>query len=197
MNFRSTRSRSAAAVLGALAAVTLAVSATPASAAASNGYISGGGSIYDDFGDEGTLSTTSYAISSATCFWQNVLYAEGAMKNDEFRFAKSDIDGEFGSKTKYATRNLQNRWGLTVDGVVGEGTMSKLDAKRTWLPDVDGGVWTGHLKHERTTDTGVIVVTYYGKYHSFAMRRGETGRWTFEDVSTGSHNKASYTENDC
>ncbi|MEU0391104.1 peptidoglycan-binding domain-containing protein [Streptomyces chartreusis] len=180
-----------------MAATILAVSTTPASAAASDGYIRGAGSIYDDFGDEGTLSTTSYAISSATCFWQSVLYAEGAMKNSEYRFAKSDIDGEFGSKTKYAARNLQYRWGLTVDGIVGENTMSKLDAKRTWLPDVDGGIWTGHLKYVRTTDTGTIVATYYGKYHSFAMSRSDNGRWTFEDVSTGAHRKAAYNENDC
>ncbi|WP_328785241.1 peptidoglycan-binding protein [Streptomyces canus] len=197
MNFRTKQARMASAAIGALAATILAVSTTPASAAASDGYISGAGSIYDDFGDEGALSTTSYSSSSATCFWQNVLYAEGAMKNSEYRFAKSDIDGEFGSKTKFATRNLQSRWGLTIDGIVGKGTMTKLDAKRTWLPDVDGGVWTGHLKYERTNNNGLIVATYYGKYHSFDVWRGASGRWTFEDVSTGAYSKASYSENDC
>ncbi|MER7172025.1 peptidoglycan-binding domain-containing protein [Streptomyces mesophilus] len=191
MNFRTTRGRLVTAAIGTLAACTLAVSATPASAAASNGYISGAGSIYDDFGDEGTLSTTSYAISNATCFWQNVLYAEGAMKNSEYRFAKTDIDGEFGSKTKYATRNLQHRWGLTIDGIVGKGTMSKLDAKRQYT-DIDGGTWVGKLQYVRTTSNGNIVAIYHGKYHSFDVGRSESGRWWFEDVSTGSHNTASY-----
>ncbi|MCX5417763.1 peptidoglycan-binding protein [Streptomyces sp. NBC_00059] len=184
MNFRTKQARMVSAAIGALAATVLAVSVTPASAAASDGYIRGAGSIYDDFGDEGTLSTTSYSSSSATCFWQSVLYAEGAMKNSESRFAKSDIDGEFGSKTKFATRNLQHRWGLTVDGIVGKNTMSKLDAKRVYNPDLDGGTWIGHLKYLRTTDNGNIVATYYGKYHSFGMvRAGSSGRWHFTDVS--------------
>ncbi|MFG2731604.1 peptidoglycan-binding protein [Streptomyces canus] len=198
MNFRTKQARMASAAIGALAATILAVSTTPASAAASDGYIRGAGSIYDDFGDEGTLSTTSYSSSSATCFWQSVLYAEGAMKNSEYRFAKSDIDGGFGSKTKYATRNLQHRWGLTVDGIVGKNTMSKLDAKRVYHPDVDGGVWSGHLKYERTTDTGHIVARYYGKFHSFTvMRYGSDGRWAFENVWTGAHESAWYNENGC
>ncbi|MFI6939622.1 peptidoglycan-binding protein [Streptomyces sp. NPDC050418] len=198
MNFRSTRGRLAAAAVGAVVAGTLAIGASPASASASSGYISGAGTIYDDFGDEGTLSSSSHAISSATCFWQNVLYAEGAMKNDEYRFAKSDIDGEFGSKTRYATRNLQHRWGLTVDGIVGKNTMSKLDAKRVYLPDVDGGIWSGKLQYRGIAANGNTLATYHGKYHSFKMSRAEgSGHWHFEDLSTGSHQAASYTRNDC
>ncbi|WP_328837360.1 peptidoglycan-binding domain-containing protein [Streptomyces europaeiscabiei] len=52
---------------------------------------------------------------------QQILWAEGATEsNTAYDF--SDIDGKFGSNTKYATEKLQARWGLGADGRVGSGT---------------------------------------------------------------------------
>lgn len=183
MNFRTTRGRLANAAIGALAAATLAISATPASAAASDGFVRGAGSIYDDFGDEGTLSTSSYATSNLACFWQNVLYAEGAIESNGTAIDRSDIDGVFGANTKVATRTLQNRWGLTSDGLVGNNTFGKLDEKRVYHPDIDGsgGVYSGKLRYLSTDSvTGQITARYHGKLHSFAMYRSSPeGRWSF------------------
>ncbi|NGO81261.1 Tat pathway signal protein [Streptomyces sp. YC504] len=182
MNFRTKHSRLAAAAVGALAACTLGISATPASAAASDGYIRGAGSIYDDFGDEGTLSISTYANSNLACFWQQVLYAEGARESDESNFDRSDIDGNFGSNTRFATRTLQYRWGLDADGLVGNGTFGKLDAKREYT-DVDGGTWVGKLQYVSTMDDGDIKAKYHGKLYSFDMyRSAETGRWSFRGL---------------
>ncbi|MER7172024.1 peptidoglycan-binding domain-containing protein [Streptomyces mesophilus] len=198
MNFRSTRGRLAAAAIGALAACTMAVSATPASAAASDGYLSGGGSIFDDFGDEGTLSTSSYASSGVTCFWQNVLYAEGAIESDGSTFDREDIDGHFGANTKAATQSLQRRWSLTADGIVGNGTFGKADRKRTYLPDVDGGVWTTGLEHLDTYSNGHITAKYHGVKHTFRMNRGYQGRWDFVNARNyGNWNLASYNTLHC
>ena len=36
------------------------------------------------------------------------------------------LDGDFGANTQYAVRQFQKRYGLTVDGVVGEKTWRKL-----------------------------------------------------------------------
>ncbi|MGW6054309.1 peptidoglycan-binding domain-containing protein [Streptomyces sp. NPDC055189] len=182
MNFRTTRGRTATAAMGALAAATLTISATPASAAASDGYIRGAGSIYDDLGDEGTLSTSSYARSNLACFWQNVLYAEGATEANGTVIDRSDIDGAFGGNTKFATRTLQKRWGLTTDGMVGNNTFGKLDEKRVYHPDADGsGVYSGKLQYLSTDSvTGQIKAKYHGKLHSFNIyRNGTNGRWSF------------------
>ncbi|MBZ3905516.1 MULTISPECIES: peptidoglycan-binding domain-containing protein [Streptomyces] len=180
MTIRTAHGRLATAALGALAATTLAISATPASAAASDGYVRGAGSIYDDFGDEGTLSTSSYATSNLACFWQNVLYAEGAIESNGTVVDRSDIDGVFGANSKAATKSLQKRWGLADDGLVGEKTFGELDEKRVHLPDVDGGVYSGKLQYIGTSSEGQITARYHGKLKSFAMyRAGDDGRWSF------------------
>lgn len=199
MDFRTTRARLATAAVGALAAATLAISATPASAAASDGYIRGAGSIFDDFGDEGTLSTSSYAGSGAACFWQNVLYAEGATESNGSTFDREDIDGHFGANTKAATQSLQRRWGLDDDGLVGPATLGKVDRKRTYLPDVDGGVWTTGLEHLDTYSTGAVTAKYHGVKHTFRMNRdGTYGRWTFVNARNyGNWNLASYNTYHC
>ncbi|MBT3155206.1 peptidoglycan-binding protein [Streptomyces sp. CHD11] len=199
MKARTQSRRWAAAAIGAVAVGALAVGTSPASASASSGYLSGAGSIYDDFGDEGTLSVSSYSHSTLACFWQNVLYAEGARESDDSKFDKSDIDGQFGPNTRFATRTLQYRWGLTADGLVGGNTFGKLDAKRTYLPDVDGGVWTGKLQYLRTNTPGndAIVARYHGKDHSFSLTRGASGRWLFENLRTGTHRTVAYNRNDC
>ncbi len=150
-------------------------------------------------GDEGTLSTSSYASSGATCFWQNVLYAEGATESNGSVFDKTDIDGNFGANTAYATKKLQSRWGLSPDGLVGGATLSKVDAKRTWNPDIDGGIWVGKLEHNSTTSDGRVTATYRGSAHSFVMVRGaSTGRWVFQTQNyDGGWVTAGYRSHDC
>lgn len=41
-------------------------------------------------------------------------------------FYKSDIDGKFGYSTYWALRNFQEKYGLPIDGLLGEGTKKKL-----------------------------------------------------------------------
>ncbi|MFI6939620.1 peptidoglycan-binding protein [Streptomyces sp. NPDC050418] len=199
MNFRSTRGRLAAAAVGAVAAGTLAIGVSPASASASSGYISGAGTIFDDMGDEGTLSTSSYEHSGATCFWQNVLYAEGAIESNGTAFDKEDIDGNFGANTKAATKSLQRRWSLDDDGIAGPATLGKVDRKRTYLPDVDGGVWTSGLEHLYTYENGAINAKYHGTKHTFYMNRAAyQGRWSFDNQRLGGDfEQASYNTYAC
>ncbi|MCT2279363.1 peptidoglycan-binding protein [Micromonospora chalcea] len=108
----------AAAMLGAFGG------ASSASASASAGYISGVDAVTDDWGDEGTLSTTSYANSGAVGLWQKVLVADGLMST-------VDVDCSFGPKTLAATKTWQSRNGLTADGKVGPATFGKADNRLT------------------------------------------------------------------
>ncbi|MFC4145811.1 peptidoglycan-binding domain-containing protein [Micromonospora mangrovi] len=98
--------------------------ATPAVASASAGYISGVDAVTDDWGDEGTLSTTSYANSAAVGLWQQVLVADGLMSN-------LDVDCSFGPKTLAATKTWQSRNNLDADGKVGPATFGKADNRLT------------------------------------------------------------------
>ena len=52
---------------------------------------------------------------------QRMLYAMGYNLGD-----KNPIDGDFGTKTDSAVRSYQDKNGLTVDGIVGQNTWSKL-----------------------------------------------------------------------
>lgn len=113
--------------VAAATALTLAVSGTPASANVSQGNIAGAGTITDDWGDEGPLSTSHYSKSRAVGLWQWVLWAERVEKRDGTIFGQSDIDCDFGPNTDYATKQLQKRWGLTQDGIVGTKTFGRAD----------------------------------------------------------------------
>ncbi|MFC9941432.1 peptidoglycan-binding domain-containing protein [Streptomyces pratensis] len=155
------------------------------SAAASDGYVSGAGDFYDDFGDEGTLSTTSYKNSNATCMWQRILHAEGAeVTNSGVRFNETDIDGNFGALTRTATINLQNRWGLAADGKVGNATFGRAD---------------GNLVHVATHTDQLqrrFEFMYVGKAHkSFRFYRSNTGRWSFYEDQELKY--GSYTSKTC
>ncbi|MFE9657091.1 peptidoglycan-binding protein [Micromonospora sp. NPDC006431] len=125
--------------------------AAPAAASASAGYISGVDAVTDDWGDEGTLSTTSYANSSAAGLWQQVLVADGLMSN-------LDVDCSFGPKTEAATKTWQSRNGLTADGRVGPLTFGKAD--------------------NRLTDQGGGYVYYHGSNGVSAFKRINGQYWT-------------------
>ena len=169
MNVRTHRIRVAMGLGAAVAAGALALSAAPASASASSGYVSGAGSLYDDWDDEGTVSTTSKAKSNVSCLWQRVLWAEGATESNGTAYDLSDVDGVFGSNTAYATKKLQSRWGLTADGKVGKKTFT---AAGNHLFDPKAVNYDSQRKYR---------LTYKGKSHIFYAYRSSTGKWSFYD----------------
>ena len=166
----------------AIAAATLAIGAGLALAPAAQanttqGYIAGGGSVTDDWGDEGLLSSSSHANSNATAVWQWVLWAEGAKESNGTRYDQSDIDCQFGPNTTYATKNLQSTWGLIVDGKVGTQTFGNFDA----FMDLGSDGQT---------------VTYYGAYfdghaHKFTLKR-ISGKYYVQDPGSGKGWKGAY-----
>ncbi|MGW6441518.1 peptidoglycan-binding domain-containing protein [Lentzea sp. NPDC055074] len=109
----------AVAVVTSVVAVTLTVG-LPAQASVSQGYISGGGTVTDDWGDEGELSRSTFPNSSATGIWQKVLYADGYL-------TVNDIDCRFGQNTESATRRWQAARSLGDDGRVGTLTFGRAD----------------------------------------------------------------------
>jgi peptidoglycan hydrolase-like protein with peptidoglycan-binding domain len=175
MNFRTSRGRLATAAVSAAIAGALAVSASPASAAASGGYVSGGGSYYDDFADEGTLSTSSYKDTNATCLWQIILYAEGVKESNGTQFDYADIDGKYGSNTAYATKQLQKAWGLTQDGKVGKKTFGSADDK--W----NSSTRAGELEFRSTGSTNATKhkIRYHGSRYYFDIYRTGDGKYRF------------------
>ncbi|MFF8969609.1 peptidoglycan-binding protein [Streptomyces sp. NPDC014995] len=188
---RTTRTRLGVALVAAAAAGALAVSASPASANASDGYVSGAGSFYDDFGDEGTLSTSSHSSSNATCLWQIILLAEGANESDGSDYDAADIDGEFGPNTKVATQSLQRTWGLGVDGIVGTQTFGAADEQ--W----NSSTGAGELEHVSTGTTAdtKYKLRYHGSKYYFDFYRTESGRYRF--YHNGAWHYASYSSNTC
>lgn len=145
--------RMKALVLTVVAAVTgaLAISATPASATPSQGYIVGTGDWTDDWWDEGPISTSSYAHSNVAAMWQSILWADGYL-------AWSGIDCWFGSGTAAATKSWQSAHGLAADGIVGPNTLKKAS---TWL------ISTGGSNYE--------YIGINGRYVTFV--RNSNSRW--------------------
>jgi peptidoglycan hydrolase-like protein with peptidoglycan-binding domain len=85
--------------------------------------IDGGGAVGNDWEDEENLGVESYARGNAVALWETVLWADGALWEDdegEWRpFKKSQIDGSFGPETESATQWWQSRHNLPeTDGVV-------------------------------------------------------------------------------
>ncbi|MCX4704445.1 peptidoglycan-binding protein [Streptomyces sp. NBC_01352] len=95
----------------------------PAANAADYHGIDGNSYVYDDWQDEENLGVDDYAQSNATALWETVLWADGAMYEDEdgdwHPFKKNKIDGSFGPETESATQWWQNHYGIPEnDGVV-------------------------------------------------------------------------------
>ncbi|WP_371662288.1 peptidoglycan-binding protein [Streptomyces sp. NBC_00280] len=182
MNFGTTRNRLAAAVASAVATLALAASASPASATAAQGYITGYGTTWtDDWSNEGTLSSGSYATSNATCLWQKILWAEGATESDGTAYDYSDIDGLFGPNTTYATKRLQARWGLDDDGRAGPLTLGTADNKLRYSSG--------------SASSGTLFLTYNGTSHDFTLRRDDNNRYGF--VQDSSWRLAGYDYRTC
>ncbi|MFF5983226.1 peptidoglycan-binding protein [Streptomyces olindensis] len=159
MTMRTARPRlSIAAVLGATLGATLAVGTLPASAAVSDGYISGSDGFRNDWSDE-SVHAGSFAQSNAACLWQKVLWAEGLLAN-------SEVDGAFGGKTTSRTRSLQSRWGIAVTGKADNPTFSHAAGRLSFSSG-------------STADGKRLELTYQGAAHHFTVRRDEHGRHGF------------------
>lgn len=189
MTFRSTRSRLATAAVTTAVAGALAIGTAPASASISSGYVSGGGTFTNDWGDEGVVSQSSYAKSNATCLWQQILWAEGAKEQNGTAYDASDIDGHFGANTTHATKNLQARWALKyVDGKVGNATWGYADSKLSFYDYANEYAFKGK------------ILRYSGSARSFYLIRAANGNYVFWEGSTtdnGNYRFASYKSRTC
>ncbi|NGO13127.1 Tat pathway signal protein [Streptomyces sp. HC44] len=164
-------------MISTLAAAALALSASPASAKISDGYVRGYDTYVGDWSDEGVISGAELPVSNAVCLWQMVLLAEGIGEPDGSKFDIHDVDGHFGTTTQYATKRLQVHWGLAddfddADGRVGPNTFGKADNQL--------------LKTGGSTARGQeLQLGYYsGGQHKFAMKRNASGIYTFQKGTT-------------
>lgn len=100
-------------------------------------FVDGSGALSDDWGDHFGELGNSLCYGCADSFntdlvsmWQAVLVAEGFL-------GVSGIDGQFGPKTRDATRAFQTRYNIGVDGKVGNQTWSLTDNFLYWQsPDL-------------------------------------------------------------
>lgn len=185
MTLIHTRRARLSAVIAAVVTGALAAGAAPASAKASDGYVSGAYQFQDDFGDEGTLTTSSYAHTNATALWQWVLWAEGAEKSNGDPFLRADIDCRFGSDTRSATISLQRTLKLDdIDGKVGTETFGAVDKNIEYVStDYDSGAYRTRLR-------------YTGDANSFFLYRSSTGVYRIHIPNVG-WKPASYTYASC
>lgn len=98
----------------------------------STSFVDGNGYLDDDFGDHRSELGTDlcYGCShsgntDAVLLWQSFLVAEGFL-------GYADLDGNFGPKTRDATKSWQTRYGLRADGRVGSGTWGRADNILRW-----------------------------------------------------------------
>ncbi|WP_405093562.1 peptidoglycan-binding protein [Micromonospora sp. NBC_01392] len=113
-----TRTRAVVAAMAVVTFGTLAMSAGPASANVSQGYVAGSGTWTDDWGDEGPVSASTRSHSNVVAMWQMILWADGYL-------ARSGVDCRFGPATTAATKQWQSARGLVSDGVVGSRTLAR------------------------------------------------------------------------
>ena len=166
MSARVKRAQLAAGIVGALTVATVALSTSPASASGTYSglaYVYGAGDWTDDWGDEGILSMATNTKSNATCLWQKILWADGYLPYT------SDIDGDFGQTTAWATVNWQVRLKLeNIDGVVGKETFKA--AMRINDP-----------KYGLREENDGSVDRYVGFVHTLSVTRDSDGRYHFYD----------------
>ncbi|AZP19279.1 peptidoglycan-binding protein [Streptomyces aquilus] len=155
----------------------LALTATPASASISQGYVSGAGDPTNDWGDEGTLSSGSHANSNATALVQLLLWADGAKEKNGTTFDYADIDGRYGSNTTAAVKSWQKLYnsregaGLVVDGKAGPKTLGAADVS--------------------LADNGDGTVTFWGWKHDVTFKRSG-GKYYVKVNNTRGWKLASY-----
>ncbi|GAA1813527.1 hypothetical protein GCM10009682_38390 [Luedemannella flava] len=146
-------------------------------------FVDGAGALTDDWGDNANELGHSLCYGCAdsrtdlVTLWQAVLYVDGYLTN-------TDVDGQFGPKTRDATKAWQSYRGLDSDGYVGDDTWSKADNFLVW--DTYGGFVTysgryGDVELERGTG-----YKGEGAYLLSAARRGST--WVFFESSRAATN---------
>lgn len=156
------------------------VLAAPAAASGSytgRAYIYGavGGTMTDDWNDEGVVNVSTHRSSNVTCLWQTILMADGYLP-------ASGVDGIFGDQTHAATVNWQRDRGLVADGSAGRNTWTKAGRRLT-----DSG----------SDSDGFRYGGYSGTRFTFAIRRSDsTGNWGFYEEG-GILRNASYNTRTC
>ncbi|WP_392839715.1 peptidoglycan-binding protein [Streptomyces sp. LN500] len=191
MNWHTKQMKLGACAVGALTAVVLAVSTTPAAASGTysgRAYFWGNNNpnYWFDWDDEGLIQTSVHASSNAACLWQKILWADGELSST------SDIDGVFGSQTKNATTawqtdemNKSEGWaGLKIDGGVGPQSLKWAAVNR--LLYKSGSEVPGQI----------LNLTYDGTHHDFDVRRIADGNYEFVD-GDGAWRKAGYDYRTC
>lgn len=121
-------------VLVVAALATMLVVPAVAQATHAEGFISGFDDPTNDWGDEGTMSSSNHRQSIATGLWQAVLYADGYL-------SVSGVDCDFGPNTTAATRSWQRDHGVGIDGSVGPQTLGRAD-NQLWISANPGGTAT-------------------------------------------------------
>lgn len=144
----------------------------PAANAADYHGIDGSSFVHDDWQDEENLSVDDYAQSNATALWETVLWADGAMYEDEdgdwHPFKKNKIDGSFGPETESATQWWQNHYGLAEDdGVVTDDCWESAQSRLT------GPFAGGTVQYVGSART-VTLKRVSGKYR---VKLKGTGSW--------------------
>ncbi|WP_372350801.1 peptidoglycan-binding protein [Streptomyces sp. KL116D] len=154
------------------------MSASPASAKRSDGWVRGYDQYSDDWDDEGPMQFFPVNKSNAVCLWQKILYAEGALQADGTKFPESRVTGSFTTYTMQATKNLQKRWGLAVDGEVGPATFGRAADEL--------------IKRDGSTARGkTLYLDYMGDRYGLKIRRNTEGKYLFIDKS-GTWRQAGY-----
>ncbi|MEU0098680.1 peptidoglycan-binding domain-containing protein [Streptomyces sp. NPDC006267] len=178
--------RAAAPAVGAALALTVTVTtATPAAASGSysgRAYVHGGGTVNNDFDDEGVVNVATHRSSNVACLWQTVLWAHGYLPS-------SGIDGVFGDQTHAATRKFQADKGLVVDGSAGRNSWTK----------------AGDRISQRDNQNGWLYVVYDGvkgsrsaySSHDFVLQRSPDGNYRFYPPQGGGPYWASYNSRTC
>lgn len=132
MNFRTTRACFATAVIGALAAGTLAIGTSPAAASTSscNSTYTSSKSFIEWRGEARIPAWSNGTYLSLNCTMQQ------GSSGSEVRALQTtlnrcygqslDVDGEFGALTRDALKRAQDREDIGVDGIYGPQTRSAL-----------------------------------------------------------------------
>jgi peptidoglycan hydrolase-like protein with peptidoglycan-binding domain len=150
----------------------------------STSFVDGDGAISDDWGDHrdelgGDLcqGCSNSSNTDIVILWQSVLAAEGLLP-------LSGVDGYFGSNTKTATENWQDRYGLTSDGRVGRNTWNKADDQLRWS-------FSGYaVRYEAGAGRGDVFFTrgsgraYVGGSYELDLLRKDSG---WKKGFSGSH----------
>lgn len=167
-------------------ATVLAVSASPASASGTYSglaYIYGGGGWYDDFGNEGILSTNTNTNSNATCLWQKILWAKGYLPWD-------DIDGRYGPQTTAATKEWQSN-------VYGDRNGAADDEAFSWATNTpDGEIERLQYVSGGTGDGQSLTLKYVDHHGWFYLYRNTDGNYEFYDRN-GTRRAAGYNYLTC